>query len=101
MIARATGITVATSVSVRPFFLAWLTLAFLLFALGRLSHAGNEMAIVGFVTATDQEANEGYFAIGGDAMMVVKPSSGLHRWLKTHSGQRIRIILEPDAGDNP
>ena len=85
----------------RPFFLVWLTLALLLFALGRLSHAGDEMAIVGFVTATDQEASEGYFAIGGDAMMVVKPASGVQRWLKTHSGQRIRITLEPDAGDNP
>ena len=98
MIARAAGITVAASVGVRPFFLVWLTLALLLFALGRLSHAGDEMAIVGFVTATDQEANEGYFAIGGDAMIVVKPTSGVQRWLKAHSGQRIRVTLGLDSG---
>lgn len=30
---------------VRPFFLAWLTIALLLFALGRLSHAGDELSI--------------------------------------------------------
>jgi hypothetical protein len=97
MIARSTGITVATCVSVRPCFLVWLTLAFLLFALGRLSHGGDEIAIAGFVTASDQEASEGYFAIGGDAMIMVKPVSGMQRWLKAHSGQRIRVSFEPDA----
>jgi hypothetical protein len=86
---------------VRPSFLVWLTLALLLFALGRLSHSGDEMAIVGFVTATEQEASEGYFAVGEDTMIVVKPPTGVHRWLKTHSGQRIRVTLEPDAGGHP
>ena len=98
MIARATGITVAAHCSVRPFFLAWLTLAFLLLALGRLSRAGDELAIAGFVTASEQEAADGYFAVGGDTMVVVKQGSGLQRWLKMHSGQRVRITLEPDGG---
>ena len=84
---------------VRPFFLAWLTVALLLLALGRLSHAGDELAIAGFVTATDQEATDGYFSVGGDAMLVVKPGTGLQRWLKAHAGQRVRLALGAVGGD--
>ena len=83
----------------RPFFLAWLTLALLLFALGRLTHAGDELSIAGFVTATEQEASEGYFAVGGDAMVVVKQSTSLQRWLKMHAGQRVRVTLDAAAED--
>ena len=84
----------------RPMFLAWLTLAFLLLVLGRLSHAGDQMEVAGFINSTDQEADEGYFAVGGDAMVVVKQGSGLQRWLKSHSGQRIRLVLAPDGTSN-
>ncbi len=84
----------------RPFFLAWLTLALLLLALGRLSHAADEMAIAGFVTANDQDAAEGYFAVGGDTMVVVKQGSSLQRWLKMHSGQRVRLTLESAGPEN-
>ena len=84
----------------RPMFLAWLTLALLLFALGRLSHAGDQMEVAGFVSATAQEADEGYFAVGNDAMVVVKQGSGLQRWLRGHSGQRIRLMLAPDTPIN-
>jgi hypothetical protein len=100
MIARATGIMVAVNSSVRPFFLAWLTLALLLFALGRLTRAGDELAIAGFVTATEQEASEGYFAVGGDTMVVVKQGSSLQRWFTLHSGQRIRVTLESAGPEN-
>jgi hypothetical protein len=85
---------------VRSLFLAWLTLALILLALGRLSRAGDELAIAGFVTATEQEAIEGYFAVGGDTMVVVKQGSSLQRWLKIHSGQRVRVTLESAAPEN-
>ena len=81
----------------RPMFPAWLTLALLLFGLGRLIARGDQMEVAGFVNSTDQEADEGYFAVGGDAMVVVKQGSGLQRWLKSHSGQRIRLMLAPDS----
>jgi hypothetical protein len=84
----------------RPMFLAWLTLALLLLALGRLTHAGDQMEVAGFVNATVQEADEGYFAVGGDAMVVVKQGSGLQRWLKSHLGQRVRLVLTADASPN-
>ena len=78
----------------RPFFLAWLTIALLLFALGRLSHAGDELSIAGFVTATEQEANDGYFAVGSDAMIVVKPGTSVQRWMQMHAGQHVRVTVE-------
>jgi hypothetical protein len=83
----------------RPLFLAWLTLALLLLALGRLTHAVTQMEVAGYVNATDQEADDGYFAVGSDALIVVKQGSGLQRWLKSHSGQRVRLVLTdvPDA----
>jgi hypothetical protein len=85
---------------VRPFFLAWLTLALLLFALGRLSHAGDELTIAGFVSATEQDAREGYFPVGGDAMIVARPGTGLQRWLQLHGGRRVRVTVEAAAGEN-
>lgn len=84
----------------RPFFLAWLTLALLLLALGRLSHAGDELAIAGFVTATEQDATDGYFGVGSDAMVVVKQGTSLQRWLTMHSGVRVRVTLEAAGPDN-
>jgi hypothetical protein len=83
----------------RPMFLAWLTLALLLFGLGRLTHAGDQLEVAGFVNATAQEADEGYFAVGNDAMIVVKQGSGLQRWLKSHSGQRVRLALALDESE--
>jgi len=73
---------------VRPFFLAWLTLALLLFGLGRFTGASDQLAIAGFLTATDQEASEGSFPIGDDGMVVVKQGTGLQRWLRAHAARR-------------
>jgi hypothetical protein len=88
------GIRVARWARMRPLFLAWLTLALILLALGRF-HAGDEIAVAGFINATDQEAADGYFTVGGDTLVVVKQGSGLQRWLKIHSGQNVRLTLEP------
>jgi hypothetical protein len=82
----------------RPILLVWLTMALLMSGLGHLTHAGDQIEIAGFISATDQEADEGYFSVGGDAMVVVKQGSGLQRWLKSHKGQRIRLGLTQDNG---
>ena len=79
----------------RVLFLAWVMLALLLLGLGRFTHATANMETTGYLTATDQEAEDGYFAVGSDAMLVVKQGSGLQRWLKTHTGQRVRLVLTP------
>jgi hypothetical protein len=85
--------------TVRPFFLAWLALALLLLVIGRFAGAADQVALAGFVTATEQEASDGYFAVGGDTMLVVRQGSGLQRWLKMHGGERVKVTLE-SAGDD-
>jgi hypothetical protein len=65
--------------------------------------AGVALAQQGFtlrgrVGATDQEAQEGYFAIDNQTMIVVKPGSDLHAYMKSRVGQRVRITIEPETG---
>ena len=54
-------------------------------------------SLSGRLGATDQEAQEGYFAIDNQTMIVVKPGSQLHAYLKGKVGQRVRITIEPDS----
>ena len=52
----------------------------------------------GRLGATDQEAQEGYFAIDSQTMIVVKPGSEAHAYLRSKVGQRVRITIEPETG---
>lgn len=52
------------------------------------------IAVQGQVSATEQESDEGYFAVGSDTMIVAKPQSTLHRWLRAHNGQQVRVTIE-------
>ena len=51
-------------------------------------------SLTGRLSATDQEADEGYFAIDQQTMIVVKPKSPLHEYLRARwgsaSGSRLR-----------
>ncbi len=51
----------------------------------------------GHVSATDSEVDEGFFGVGQETSIVAKPGSGAHKWLKEHTGQRIRVTLEIDT----
>ena len=53
-------------------------------------------SLTGRLGATDQEAQEGYFAIDSQTMIVVKPGSEMHAFLRGKVGQRIRVTVEPD-----
>jgi flagellar hook protein FlgE len=53
-------------------------------------------SLTGRVNATDQEAQEGYFAIDNQTMIVVKPGSDLHGYMRSKVGQRIRVTIEPE-----
>ena len=55
------------------------------------------ISLSGRLGATDQEAPEGYFAIDNQTMIVVKPGSDFHAYLRTKVGQRVRITVEPDS----
>jgi hypothetical protein len=54
------------------------------------------IAVQGRVSATEQESDEGYFAVGSETMIVAKPQSGLHQWLRAHNGQHVRVTIEVD-----
>jgi hypothetical protein len=71
--------------------------AFLGVVLMALVAAAQEgFSLTGRLGATDQEAQEGYFAIDSQTMIVVKPGSEMHTYLRGKVGQRIRITVEPD-----
>jgi hypothetical protein len=82
--------------------LAWAISA--TFALGLLLGAGavasDAPAITGVVSATEQESDEGYFAIGSETMIVAKPNSPLHRWLRERTGQQVRVTITTGAASN-
>jgi len=54
--------------------------------------------IRGRLGATDQEAQEGYFALDSQTMIVVKPGSEIHQYLRSKVGQRVRITIEQETG---
>jgi hypothetical protein len=60
--------------------------------------AEEAFSVGGRVSATDQEAQEGYFAIDHETMIVVKPKSPMHAFLKGKVGQRVRVTVEPAPG---
>ena len=52
-------------------------------------------SLTGRLSATDQEADEGYFAIDQQTMIVVKPGSELHADLRGQAGKRVRSTVDP------
>jgi hypothetical protein len=70
----------------------------LILGLGVAAQEGFSLA--GRMSATDQEADEGYFAIDQQTMVVVKPGSELHTFLRGVAGRRVRITIEPDYESN-
>jgi hypothetical protein len=72
--------------------------AFLVVVLMGLAWAAQEgFTVSGRLGATDQEAQEGYFAIDSQTMIVVKPGSQLHDYLKSKVGRRVRVTIQPDS----
>jgi hypothetical protein len=65
-------------------------------AIGHRAIADEAASTSGTLGATEQEADEGYFALGQDTMVVVKPGSALHAWLKSHIGQDVRLTIAPE-----
>ncbi len=64
---------------------------------GLVVAAQDGFSLSGRIGATDQESQEGYFAVDNQTMIVVKPGSQLHAYLKSKVGQRVRITIEPDS----
>jgi hypothetical protein len=65
-------------------------------AMAVMAAAQAGFSLSGRLGATDQEAQEGYFAVDNQTMIVVKPGSELHAYLRSKVGQRVRITIEPE-----
>lgn len=59
--------------------------------------ANAEYKFCGRIGATDQEAQEGYFAIDGQTMIVVKPGNERHNYFRARVGQRKCITITADT----
>ena len=66
---------------------------FILGTLGARAQAGLE--VQGHLNANDTEREEGYFALAQDTVLMVRPGSPEHQWLKAHAGQTVRLVVEP------
>ena len=73
---------------------ALITLALLLigFAAGR-AFDKDETVVTVQVSSADHEVQEGYFALGEQATVMVKPGSDLFRFLSRQRGRKVRIVL--------
>lgn len=61
------------------------------------ARANNAFELRGHLSANDMEVQEGYFAVAQDTVLMVRPGSSLHQWLKAHQGQTVRVVVEPAA----
>jgi hypothetical protein len=59
--------------------------------------AAEDIQVRGVVTASQHESDEGYFALDQEHMLMVRPGTPLHRWLKAHVGRRVVLTLAPDS----
>ena len=75
--------------------LALILLAILVMTFAVRANGGIELR--GHLSANDTEMQEGYFAVAQDTVLMVRPGSELHLWLKRHEGQTVRILVEPAA----
>ncbi len=51
--------------------------------------------VSGVIDSSAAEVDEGYFAVGPQTMLLVKPGTGLHRWLHRNIGRRVSITIQP------
>ena len=78
---------------------AWLTLAMILVALsvGR-AFDRDETVLTVKVSSADHETQEGYFTLGDNATVIVKPGSELYRFLARQRGHKVKIVLQEAGG---
>ena len=75
---------------------AWMALALLLvgISIGRAAEREKDETIVTVqVSSADHELQEGYFALGEQATVLVKPGSSLYQFLSRQRGRKVRIVL--------
>jgi hypothetical protein len=78
----------------RRWFL-YLVVALVVAVFGIGTNANNGIEVRGNLSANDTEREEGYFAVAQDTVLMVRPGSPAHQWLKANSGRVVRIVIEP------
>lgn len=78
---------------------AWLTLALVLvgISVGRASNR-DETVVTVQVTSAEHEVQEGYFSLGDNVTVMVKPGTDLYRFLSRQRGRKVKIQLTEAAG---
>ena len=84
---------------VRMAWFACLTLALLFagFTVGR-AFDRDETSLTVQVTSADHEQEEGYFSLGDNATVLVKPGSDLYRFLTRQRGHKVKIVFQESTG---
>jgi hypothetical protein len=60
---------------------------------GLASWAGDETVMTVQVSSADHEIVEGYFTLGDNATVMVKPGSDLYKFLSRQRGRKVKITL--------
>jgi hypothetical protein len=78
---------------------ACLILALLLagISVGR-AYDRDETVLTVQVSSADHEMEEGYFSLGDNATVMVKPGSDLYRFLSRQRGHKVKILLQESSG---
>lgn len=73
---------------------AWLVFALLLVGVSLgWALTVDEAILTVQVTSADHEVEEGYFSLGEEATVMVKPGSELYRFLSRQRGNKVKIVL--------
>jgi hypothetical protein len=79
---------------VKKAMVGWMVVAALL--LGRIIARppdGDEAVLTAKVSSADHETDEGYFSLGKDTTLLVKPGTDLHRFLSRQNGREVKVTL--------
>ena len=83
---------------VRKLIAAWVVLAVVLVGLGVAASDKDETIMTVQVSSADHEIVEGYFTLGENATVMVKPGSDLYKFLSRQRGKKIKVTLTESAG---
>jgi len=75
---------------------AWMVLALFLvgISIGRAAEREKDETMMTVqVNSADHEVQEGYFALGEQATVMVKPGSELYQFLSRQRGRKVKIVL--------
>ncbi len=74
--------------------IGWLVVALILVAMsiGRAADR-DESIMTAQVSSAEHETEEGYFSLGPEATVLVKPGTDLYRFLARQNGHKVRLTI--------